>query len=61
MYHYNFLDLIDSGKIMTEDEELKWMEKAEKDNDCILMTLIQYKKTKDEERAKKQKIPLDRG
>lgn len=61
MYHVGFLDIIDSGRIMTDVEAKKWMEQAVEDNDHILMSLIMYKLSRDEKRTEKQKIPLDRG
>lgn len=50
LYHLDFLDLIDSGRIMVEAEEHKWVEKALETNDYILLALIQYKKCKDKNR-----------
>ena len=53
MYHMDILDLIDSGEIMSEEMEQEWTERALEDNAYILMTLIQYKKLKDQKRGKK--------
>lgn len=52
LYRHDFLDLIDSGKVMTAEEEQAWSQKAEQDRDYMLMALILYKKTKDVEREK---------
>lgn len=57
IYHIDFLDIIASGRIMTEEEEREWTERAINDNDYILQSLIQYKKTKDQNRAQKTKNP----
>ena len=51
MYHVPILDLIDSGRIMTEEEEARFMAQAEEDNAYILKTLVQYKKFKDRHRS----------
>lgn len=51
--HMDFLDMITSGKIMSEQEEQKWKEKATEDNSYLSMALIYYKKLKDQERDEK--------
>ena len=51
LYHLEFLDLIDSGRVMTGEEEQRWMERARRDENYILMLLVQYKKEKDQKRV----------
>ena len=54
LYHMDILDMIDSGEIMSEEAEEKWMEQALEDNAYIMMVLIQYKKLKDKNREKSE-------
>ena len=59
--HIAFLDLIDEGKILSEEELEIWMEKAKREKDDSLSAMVIYKRLKDEKRTEKQKIPLYRG
>ena len=59
--HIAFLDLIDEGKILSEEELEIWMEKAKREKDDSLSAMVIYKRLKDEKRTEKQKIPLDKG
>ena len=52
-YHMDFLDLIDSGKVMSEEEEQQWLEQAIHSSDYILQALVLYKRMKDRERTRK--------
>ena len=53
LYHMDFLDLIDSGKVMSEEEEQKWLEQAIHSGDYILQALVLYKRMQDRERTEK--------
>lgn len=50
--HMELLDLIDSGRAMSQEEERRWLTQAEEERDYFLMSLVLYKKTKDEFRAR---------
>lgn len=51
MYHIEFLDIIDSGKILSENELNSWIERAVEEHDIGLQGLIYYKQTKDKMRT----------
>lgn len=51
MYHIEFLDIIDSRRILPEDELNSWIERAVEEHDLGLQGLIYYKRTKDEMRS----------
>jgi len=49
LYHIDILELIASGREMTQMEEQTMMERAEKEGDDILITMVQYKRLKDQQ------------
>lgn len=51
--HIAFLDLIDEGIILSEDEVTVWEDRAKKEKDYSLSAMVHYKRLKDKKRAEK--------
>ena len=54
LFHIDILDIIDSGKILSQEEIDRWLERAVESNDLYTQVLLNYKVNKDRERLEKQ-------
>ena len=61
LYHIDILDIIDSGKILSQKEIDLWLERSIEENDLYLQVLVNYKIFRDRKRQEAQGISLDRG
>lgn len=52
LYHIEFLDIIDSGKILPQEEIDHWLERSIVEHDLGLQVLVNYKIQKDQQRLK---------